>query len=155
MSQRNANSWKFILLVDLTFLRVQNMHLKLLYGELRLVLSNQGVLLNIREVSQIVLNYKILSFLGFVRPRWNLSLGRFCGQAWLGWSWHRWMSSCCNASLLWADFIGRSYKRSSGIRSQFTKPRNICLCIWFLTDWKKKRKEEEWAITKVLFQMQG
>lgn len=54
---------------------------------------------------------------GFTRFRWNVSSRRFCGQAWFSWHWHRWMSSCCYASLLWTDIIGGSYKRSSGMRS--------------------------------------
>lgn len=58
---------------------------------------------------------KVLFFLGFARPRRNLPPWRFCRQAWVGRSWHGWMSSCCNASVLRKDFIGRSYKRSPGI----------------------------------------
>lgn len=57
------------------------------------------------------------ALVGFTRSRWDLSSWRFCRQAWFGWPSHRWMSSCCNASLLWTDIIRRSYKRSSGIRS--------------------------------------
>lgn len=54
-------------------------------------------------------------FSGFACLRRNLSSRRVGWQAWLGRPWNRWMSSCCNASLLWENFAGRSYKRSSGM----------------------------------------
>ena len=120
MNQWNANSWKFILPVYLTFHKIQNMHLKQPYGvswfECNLWFSFQhiGCTTDYLELQDFIL-------LGFTWPRWNLSSWRFCRQAWFGWPWHRWMSPCCNASLLWTDFIGRSYKRSSGTRYLFVK----------------------------------
>lgn len=70
-----------------------------------------------------------LILLGFAKPRWNLSFRRLCRQAWFSWSWHRRMSSCCNASLLWTDLIGRSYKRSSGIKSLYFEPERTWLWL--------------------------
>lgn len=37
------------------------------------------------------------------------------------------MSSSCDASILWTDIAGRSYKRSSGIKSIFVK-----LSSWYV-----------------------
>ena len=64
------------------------------------------------------------------------------------------MSSCCNASLLWTDFIGTSYKRSSGIRPWLVKPGNICLRCLTLSPQilkKEKEKEKEWTITEICY----
>lgn len=126
-----------MLLLDLIFLKMQNMHPKLLCGEFRFVSGYivyptwrmQNRLLDCLELIDVII-------LGFARPRWNLSFGRLRRQAWFGWSWNRWMSPSCNASLLWTDFIGRSYKRSSGIRSLFVK-----IGTW----------QQEWANIEVFF----
>lgn len=56
------------------------------------------------------------SISGFATPRWNISTRWICRQAWFGWSWYWWMSSCSYASLLWADIVGRSYQGSSGLQ---------------------------------------
>lgn len=63
--------------------------------------------------------YNVNPFSGFAWLRRNLSPRRVSWQAWLGRPWNRWMPSCCNASLLWEIFVGRSYKRSSGMSIKF------------------------------------
>lgn len=76
-------------------------------------------------------------FSGFACLRRNLSSGRVSRQAWPGWPWNRWMPSCCNACLLWANFVGRPYKRSSGMLSLFIKQEKffLCLCCFKVDDW--------------------